>query len=135
MSQFRLNSMDRFRGLTVALRKEVRASAIDELKASAQQLADQMRAAAPQGPTGNLKQSIRVVPGKKETQVRIVAGGPLTTVMRPGHAYDYARAVEFGTEQTGAQPFFYPSYRLRKKKIRSKLKRRITQAIKRRSAV
>lgn len=43
----------------------------------------------------------------------------------------YARWVEFGTKQgRRAQPFFFPAYRLLRKRIRSRLSRAMTKAIK-----
>lgn len=137
MSQQRISSVQRFKQLTQELQREVRKDAIVELNAAADELVEQMRSAAPQGPTGNLKRSIRKEPGKRDTVVRILAGGPLTTVEArkgSGAPYDYSRAVEFGTQQAPAHPFFFPSYRLRRKTIRAKLKRKITADIKRRSA-
>lgn len=135
MSQQRESSIQRFKRLTQDLQKEVRENAIDELNAGADELADQMRAVAPQGPTGNLKRSIRKEQGPRPSRVFIKAGGPLTTV-KHGSAppYDYANAIEFGTQQNGAHPFFWPSWRLRRKKIRSRMSRRITATIKQKSA-
>lgn len=127
-------SIQRFRALTNELKKEVREAAIKELNVQAGELAQLIESVAPKF-EGHLQHSVRVVPGKKETQVRIVAGGKLT--IRPSVSskpYDYARADEFGTERMPAKPFFFPTYRLRKKKIISAMKRKITKAIKQRSA-
>lgn len=127
-------SVERFRRLTEDLKKEVREAAIKELNDQASQLAQLIESVAPKF-EGNLQHSVRVVPGKKDTQVRIVAGGVLT--VRPSVSskpYDYARADEFGTQRMPAKPFFFPTYRLRKKKIISAMKRKITKTIKERSA-
>jgi len=137
MTAARTSSMQRFRQMTTELQAEIRRDAIAELQASADLLVQQMKTVAPVGPTGNLRASIRKERGKKETIVRVMAGGALTTVaVRKGSGvpYDYAMAVEFGTRQAGAQPFFYPSWRLRRKRIRSAMRRRITANIKKRSA-
>ena len=70
-----------------------------------------------------------------EQWVRIVAGGNMT--IRPGLSgkpYDYVRADEFGTVKMPARPFFFPTYRLRKKKMIADMKRRLTASIKQRSA-
>lgn len=127
-------SVQRFRQLTEDLQGEVVDGAVQELNDQANQLANLIEAVAPKF-EGNLAHSVRVVPGKKKTQVRIVAGGKLT--IRPSVSskpYDYARADEFGTLHMPAKPFFFPTYRLRKKKIISAMKRKITKAIKDRSA-
>jgi HK97 gp10 family phage protein len=127
-------SVQRFRQLTEDLQGEVVDGAVQELNDQANQLANLIESVAPKF-EGKLAHSVRVVPGKKKTQVRIVAGGKLT--IRPSVSskpYDYARADEFGTVHMPAKPFFFPTYRLRKKKIISAMKRKITKAIKDRSA-
>jgi HK97 gp10 family phage protein len=128
-------SVDRFRKLTEELKDEVHDLAVQELNTQADGLVSLMESVAPRGETGNLEHSIRKIPGKSDTQVRILAGGQLT--VRPGvssKAYDYSRADEFGTSNMPAKPFFWPTYRLRKKKIVAAMKRKITASIKKRSA-
>lgn len=41
----------------------------------------------------------------------------------------YARFVEFGTERTSPQPFFFPAYRANKKRAKSRVTRAIKKAI------
>ncbi len=137
-------SVQRFKRLTEDLQKEVHELAVIELNEQAQNLAHTIASVAPvyQGTRtgdvvpGALRHSVRVVPDRtKDTIVRIVAGGELT--VRPSVSskpYDYARADEFGTVHMHAQPFFFPTYRLLKKKIISSMKRKITASIKERSA-
>ena len=127
-------SVQRFRQLTEELQGEVVDGAVQELNDQADRLVQFMIAAAPYD-EGNLQHSVRKVPGKRKTQVRIVAGGKLT--IRPSVStkpFDYSRADEFGTLHMRAKPFFFPTYRLMKKKIISAMKRKITKAIKERSA-
>lgn len=127
-------SVERFKKLTEELQAEVHALAVAELNAQAHGLAELIEAVAPEH-EGVLKTTVKVVPGKKDTVVRVVAGGRLT--VRPAVSskpYDYARADEFGTQKMPAKPFFFPTYRLRKKKIVSAMKRKITASIKKRSA-
>jgi HK97 gp10 family phage protein len=127
-------SVERFRRLTAELKAEVRREAIAELNRQAEDLARIIESVAPRH-EGVLKTTVRVVPGKKETQVMVIAGGART--LRQGvtsPAYDYARADEFGTTHMPAKPFFFPTYRLRKKRMRAAIKRKITAAIKKRSA-
>jgi HK97 gp10 family phage protein len=128
-------SVLRFRRLTEQLQAEVHKEAVDELNAQADNLVRLDILAAPHD-EGNLEHSVRKVPDrKKDTVVRVVAGGRLT--IRPSVSskpFDYARADEFGTVKMSARPFFFPTYRLTKKKMISAMKRRITKAIKNRSA-
>ena len=128
-------SVERFRALAQELQQEVHAEAVAELNAQADNLMRAMKAAAPHD-EGNLEHSVRKVPDRsKDTVVRVVAGGRLT--IRPSISskpYDYARGDEFGTVKMSAKPFFFPTYRLLKKKMVSIMKRRITASIKKRSA-
>ena len=126
-----------FRKLTVDMQRQIFVDAMSELNAQADGLVDLMKSSVVHGPTSNLANSIRKEPGRKETVVVIRAGGPTTTTqISGGKSYDYARAVEFGTEKgVTAQPFFFPSYRLTKKKMRSVMRRKITKTIKQFSAV
>lgn len=127
-------SVERFKKLTEDLQKEVHALAVAELNVQAGDLAKLIESVAPEY-EGTLKTTVRVVPGKKDTIVRVVAGGNKT--VRRGVSskpYDYARADEFGTVNMPAKPFFFPTYRLRKKKIIAAMKRKIAASIKKRSA-
>lgn len=127
-------SLERFKRLTKELRQEVHDEAVAELNAQGDELVRLMILAAPED-EGNLSHSVRKIPGKSDTQIRILAGGRLT--IRPSVSskpFDYARADEFGTVKMTAKPFFFPTYRLRKNKMRSAMKRKLTASIKKRSA-
>jgi len=137
-------SVERFRLLAADLQKQVLADAISELNQQAEDLRKSIEDVAPvyQGPPirgvvpGALKHTVSVVPDRsKATVVRIVAGG-YQTVRSSLNAkpFDYARADEFGTQKMAAQPFFFPTYRLMKKKIIAKMKRRLAARIKQYSA-
>lgn len=127
-------SVERFRRLTVELQAEVRKEAIAEVGRQAEDLARIIESVAPVH-EGVLKTTVRTFPGRKPTVVVVMAGGQRTRrAGGAGRAYDYARADEFGTVKMPAQPFFFPTYRLRKKKMRAAVKRKITAAIKKRSA-
>lgn len=136
-------SVERFRLLTEELKREVHANAVAELNRQAELLRQSIESVAPvyQGEPlpgtepGALKTTVKLIPDRsKDTVVRVVAGGPETT--REGRKpYDYSRAVEFGTVEMAARPFFFPTYRLMKKRMISTMKRRITASIKKYSAV
>ena len=136
MATARVNSLERFRRLTKELREEVHDEAGAELNKQAEELARLIESVAPHE-EGTLKTTVKVVKDqKRDTLVRIVAGGEKTVRKGKGRIrpYDYARADEFGTVNMKPRPFFFPTYRLRKKKIISAMKRRITANIKKRSA-
>jgi HK97 gp10 family phage protein len=135
-------SVERFRKLTLDMQKEVRREAISELNQQAKNLASTIQGVAPvySGPPlpdvdpGALKSTVRIVPDRsKETIVRVVAGGAETTTSG-AKPYDYARAIEFGTVNMSAEPFFFPTYRLMKKRMIATMKRRIRRTIKKYSA-
>jgi HK97 gp10 family phage protein len=101
------------------------------LKQEAEAFADAARKAAPRR-SGNLAASVRVEPLRQDARgrwsVTIRAGGALTTKeIRAGSGvpYDYANATEFGTEHEAAEPFFYPTWRQRRKSA----ERAITSAV------
>lgn len=123
-------SVERFKKLTEDLQKEVHDLAVAELNAQGDSLVELIKSVAPRGATGELIHSINKIPGKSDTQIRIVEGGQAT--VKGG--YSYPRADEFGTQKMSARPHFFPSYRLRKKKIIASMKRKITASIKKRSA-
>jgi HK97 gp10 family phage protein len=128
-------SVEAFRKLTVDMQRQVYQDAITELPAQAAALVQMMQAVVPHGKTGKLAATIRVQPTSKPTVVRVMAGGASTTVQDGiGQPYDYARAVEFGTQRTPAQPFFFPTFRLMRKKMRNAMRAKISKTIKKYSA-
>ena len=62
----------------------------------------------------------------------VLTGCASTPTVKDG--YQYPRADEFGTVKMQAKPHFFPSYRLMKPRMISGMKRKITAAIKKRSA-
>lgn len=84
---------------------------------------------------GALRDSVRVERGsptaKKAVVVKIKAGGPRTLKQgKSGKPYNYARAVEFGTQDMQPKPFFFPIYRARRKAIRAATRKAISNAVK-----
>lgn len=106
---------------------------------SAEDMADTARSFVPVK-TGALRSSIRVTEGPRPGSFYVKAGGPATTK----GGFDYALAAEFGTSQhtngglfrgsinPGEQrrSFFWPSYRLMKKRIKSRAATALRKAIK-----
>lgn len=82
---------------------------------------------------GDLAQSIRMSPGPRPTSFAVEAGGATTTKrVRAGTdaEYDYALAQEFGTQKMRARPFFWPAYRIMRRKFKGRAARAINQAVK-----
>jgi hypothetical protein len=110
---------------------------------SAEEMVAQARSLAPVK-SGRLKDSIRMEAGPRPGSFLVAAGGAATTRQGNGRAYDYALGVEFGTgphinqgmfagsHNPGIrrEPFFFPSFRLMRKRMRSRLSRTINKAVK-----
>lgn len=121
------------RQLTVEVPGAVKAAARKALRAGANELVDEMRRLVPvdQGdlrdsiswtfgdaPAGTL--AIDSFGGNSDLRVTIYAGG--------GDAY-YAFFQEFGTRFQPGTPFFFPSYRKLRRRVRSRITREINKAI------
>lgn len=98
---------------------------------------------APEGDTGNLRDSIGWVWGTIIPKGSVRIGGVGNDRAAPNQKSDmvitifagnrdafYARWQEFGTQAMTANPFFYPAYRLRRRKIRAGINKAIRTAIK-----
>jgi len=107
-------------------------AAVKELNAQGAQLVARMKFVVPVH-EHDLQRSIRSYPQADRRgfySVRVSAGGALTRRPSEGGVFDYARAVEFGTEDMPAEPFFYPSFRRYRTKIRSAVTRAIRNSFK-----
>lgn len=145
-----IEGLDRLRQkLTRALPEKVKAKVKEALEQSADQAVAAMKALAPVD-GGDLQRSIAWTWGDApkgaiaiatskakvgDLRITIYAGG--------GDAY-YARFVEFGTAPhvnkgkfagskhpgTAAQPFFYPGWRLVSRRVKGRVTRAVTKAVK-----
>jgi HK97 gp10 family phage protein len=100
------------------------------VKAEADKLSTAIKAKAPRGATGNLAASVQVH-RKSEIELEVTAGGDLTTKeirKGSGETYDYARAVEFGSTASPAQPFFFNTYREMAPEIREAIDDAVSDA-------
>jgi HK97 gp10 family phage protein len=85
--------------------------------------------------TGALIDSIEVTPPGGTTPPYSQPGGshvagPTEVVVTAGNSHvRYAHLVEYGTADTEAQPFFWPAYRLLKKRIRNRINRAARKAV------
>ena len=143
------SNRDRLKRKLRALPAEAEKAVKAQLEKEANDLAELIRRRVPKR-TGALRDSITVVPGDKPLSVKIKAGGPTTTKKaRKGvkeidfakakitggsrGEYDYARGVEFGTSEQPAQPFFWPSYRQRKRQIRRRVSTAAKKAVRKKA--
>ncbi|WP_421580091.1 HK97-gp10 family putative phage morphogenesis protein [Shinella sp. M31] len=135
----------RLRAIPEAVRQQTQSA----LVAAANDIANTMKALAPED-DGDLKDSIEVTPGGQATPPHSQPGGATVVpenaaMITAGNSkVRYAHLVEFGAaphvaggkfegaQHPGApaQPFFFPGYRITKKKAARKIKRAMTKAIK-----
>ncbi|MEX1244867.1 MAG: HK97-gp10 family putative phage morphogenesis protein [Thermoanaerobaculia bacterium] len=109
----------RLRKRIAALPQAARNAVQPSLDKSADELVARMQSFAPQD-DGTLIASIRKTPGDHELARKVRAGDK---------AAFYARFVEFGTPKSPAQPFFFPTFRLLRKRIQGRTKRAVAKAV------
>lgn len=131
-----VEGLDRLKARFDAIPVKVREAATKALEESAEEIVQTMRSFAPvdegelrdsigwtwgDAPKGTL--TIGTVGGREYGTLRITiyAGG--------GDAF-HARFQEFGTVKMAAHPFFFPAWRARKRRIRARISRAISKAIK-----
>lgn len=110
-------SLEAYNRRMAAIPNAVRDAVQPALDTSADELAARMKSLAPVD-EGDLKDSIRKEQGTHELSRNVLTD-------------DYkARWVEFGTVNQPAQPFFWPAYRLLKKRLTNRIKRSVSKAVK-----
>lgn len=95
-----------------------------EMMASLNQSADELAAMQKRlvaVDEGDTRESIEKIEGKHELQIIVQAGGKKAP---------HARWLEFGTVKAAARPFFWPSYRSLRKRIKSRASRASGKAAK-----
>lgn len=118
-----------------AVPRSVKEAVQPVLDQSGEELASTMRQLAPED-TGALKDSIAVTPAGQSTPAYSQPGGstlvPENAVLVTVGNVDtrYPHLVEYGTTSADAQPFFWPAFRLLKKRLEGRIKRAIRKAVK-----
>jgi HK97 gp10 family phage protein len=117
-----------------AIPKAVKAAVQPALVKSGDELVDRMRHLAPKD-SHDLEQSIVATPAGQSTPAYSQPGGSKVV---PENAIlitvgdtrvRYPHLVEFGTAHAHAQPYFWPAYRLTRKRIATRIKRAIGKAV------
>jgi len=117
-----------------AIPQAVRDAVTPALVKSGEELVARMQALAPVD-TGALKASITATPPGGTTPPYSQPGGATTAgpnqvlVTAGDKDARYAHLVEYGTSHAKAEPFFWPAYRLSKKRIANRVKRAIGKAV------
>jgi HK97 gp10 family phage protein len=121
----------RLRDMPDRVRLELGAGAV----AAAEEVAGVIRTLAPED-EGALVASVAVTGPGQATPPYSQPGGSMTVpanaaaVTVGGPDVRYPHLVEFGTTKAAAQPFFWPGYRLAKKRAADKIKAAMRRAIK-----
>ena len=125
---------DRLARRLAAIPATVKAAVAPALIKSGDELVRTMQALAPQD-TGKLKASLVSTPPGQATPAYSQPGGSRVAgenevlVTAGDKEVRYAHLVEYGTKEAHAQPYFWPAYRLNKKRIQNRVKRAIGKAV------
>lgn len=111
-------SLAKFKTEMHSIKEQMRYNVHQRLLATGREIAENMKAAAPKL-EGALAESVRVEdvsqigPASSRFSIKIKAGGAATMRRntKSGEIYDYSAAVEFGTQDMQAEPFFYNTFR------------------------
>lgn len=120
---------DRARRRLKAIPVEVRKAVKAQNRANAEELVETIKRFAPPDESGDLRASVKNQDVSTSTRIaqQVRAGGAATTkpVRKSEKAptYDYALAQEYGTARMPANPFFWPSWRSVRKKLKARMSR------------
>lgn len=129
-TRFRAGDRDKARNLFRALPRSVRKATAVALDSAANEVAEAIKRAVPVD-RGELRESVKVKRGlgryrkeaagrEADVAVRVTEGDKRTF---------YAPFVEFGTQDTPAQPHFWPTWRASRRRIVAKIRRAQRKAI------
>ncbi|HEV7335550.1 MAG TPA: HK97-gp10 family putative phage morphogenesis protein [Bosea sp. (in: a-proteobacteria)] len=128
------NGLDRMNRRFAAVLRNVKEVVEPALVKGAEEIAATQRQLAPED-TGALKDSITVTPPGQTTPAYSQPGGSRTAkdgeaLVTVGNvAVRYPHLVEYGTSEAPAQPFFWPGFRLARKRAQDRIKRSIRKAV------
>lgn len=117
-----------------AIPQAVREAVTPALVKSGEELVARQQALVPVD-TGALRDSITMTPPGGTTPPHSQPGGtttagPMQVLVTAGNTdVRYPHLVEYGTAAAPAQPYFWPAYRLSKKRIGNRIKRAIGKAV------
>lgn len=132
----KVNGREKFDRQLAALPAAMKAEIRKALETSASETVDLMRRFAPVE-TGKLRASIDFTFGEapkgalaSDARAAKAESGLAVTMFAGGKQAFYARFQEFGTTNMAANPFFFPAYRLGRKRAKSRLSRSIRNGAK-----
>ncbi|SFB82300.1 HK97-gp10 family putative phage morphogenesis protein [Tropicimonas isoalkanivorans] len=126
--------LSKFQKRMNAIPKEVREAVKPALMKSAEETAAAMRTLAPVD-SGDLRDSIAVTGPGQATPPYSQPGGSYTvpenavSITAGNTDVRYAHLAEYGTKDTAAQAYFWPGFRLHRKRSLNRIKRAISKAV------
>lgn len=126
--------LERFKRRLDAIPSAVKDAVRPSLEKSGAELVAKMQRAVPID-TRALHDSLTMTPGGQTTPPYSQPGGSqvvpenAVVVTAGNSAVRYAHLVEYGTAKASAQPYFWPSFRALKEKIKSRTKTAIRNAV------
>lgn len=127
-------SIDRLKRRLAAIPKQVREDVNKTLLKQGNDLAGSMRNLAPVD-TGALRDSIEVTEGGHSTPPYSQPGGEhvvpenAVAITAGNEGVRYPHLVEYGTTSADPQPFFWPAYRIHKRRIKNAIGRAVGKAV------
>lgn len=126
------SNRNRLRRRLKAIPVEVRKALREQNKLNAEELVQTIKGFAPRE-DGALQGSIKNQNTSTSTRIsqEVRAGGAATTrPVRKGQSatYDYANAQEYGTGKMPANPFFWPAWRLKRRRFKARMSRAAKKA-------
>ena len=120
-----------------AIPARVRAEVVAAMEATAENVVRDMRRLAPKGDTGNLVRSISWTWGDAPRGSMVIGkssagrsyGATTLTIYAGGGPAFYARFQEFGTKEMTANPFFFPAWRIWRRRVRARIAGAVRRAI------
>jgi hypothetical protein len=130
-SGFRAGDRERVRSLFRSLPKKARDHVGEALEQNAEELAAAIKRRVPRD-TGDLADSVRWEKGAAGSKSKERGADPdLTVRVIEGDRKNFqAPWIEHGTQAAPAQPHFFPTYRGMRRRLRSRLSRAVSKAIK-----
>lgn len=138
-----VEGLDRLkRKLTKTIPKAVVDATVKAMEAGADEVVGMMRRLAPKD-TGALAQSInwtwgdapkgsmilgKSAPARNGLVITIYAGNA-STMVGQREQFQLARLQEFGTQHMQANPYFFPTWRALRKRVRSRVTRQMRKAV------
>lgn len=131
-----VQGLDRFKKRWKAIPENALKNVRAAMEDAADDVVEEMWSRAPHGETGRLGASIGWTWGKAPAGTMVIGkvggqeyGAMRITIYAGGGEAFYARFHEFGTVDMPANPYFYPVWRARRRRVKSRISRAISKSI------